>query len=96
MAAINDYGGMTYMAQDLTFGGVKHSGFGRINGREGLRAMCNVKAVLDDRLPFTFANKLYPVHAKDFGRTQAALQLLYGRGIKRRLRGLGQLVRTLL
>ncbi len=96
MAAINDYGGMTYMAQDLTFGGVKQSGFGRINGREGLRAMCNVKAVLDDRLPFTFASKLYPVSGKDFGRTQAALKMIYGRGIERRLRGLKELVKSLL
>lgn len=94
MAAINDYGGMTYMAQDLPFGGTKHSGFGRMNGREGLRAMCNVKAVLDDRFPFTFANKLYPVGSKDFGITQATLQLIYGRGWKR-LRGVARLLRSL-
>ena len=48
MAAINEFGGITYMAQDLTFGGVKESGFGRMNGREGLRSMCNIKAVVDD------------------------------------------------
>src|SRR5690606_24240999 len=51
MTAINEFGGMSYMAQDLTFGGVKDSGFGRMNGRDGLRSCCNVKAVLDDRLP---------------------------------------------
>ncbi len=95
MTAINDYGGMTYMAQDLTFGGVKNSGYGRINGREGLRAMCNVKAVLDDRLPFTFASKVYPVSAKDFGLTRSAVQMIYGRGLGRKLRGLRNLVRSL-
>lgn len=95
MAGINDYGGMTYMAQDLTFGGIKQSGFGRMNGRDGLRAMCNVKAVLDDRFPFTFPTKVYPVSAKDFGITRGTLKLLYGRGVRRRLRGLGHLVRTL-
>ncbi|HZO15778.1 MAG TPA: aldehyde dehydrogenase family protein [Polyangiaceae bacterium] len=95
MAAINDYGGMTYMAPELTFGGVKHSGFGRMNGREGLRAMCNVKAVLDDRLPFTFANKVYPVAKSTFGMTQASLRLLYGRGLKQKLSGLGKLLRSL-
>ncbi len=94
MTGINDYGGMTYMAQDLTFGGVKHSGFGRINGRDGLRAMCNVKAVLDDRLPVTFASKLYPVGRRDFPMTQGALDLLYGRGLGRRLRGLGRIVKS--
>jgi acyl-CoA reductase-like NAD-dependent aldehyde dehydrogenase len=95
MAAINDYGGMTYMAPDLTFGGIKQSGFGRINGREGLRAMCNVKAVLDDRLPFTIPSRMYPIGGKDFDRTKATLQMLYGRGLERRLRGLGQLLRGL-
>jgi acyl-CoA reductase-like NAD-dependent aldehyde dehydrogenase len=96
MTGINDYGGMTYMAQDLTFGGTKHSGYGRMNGREGLRALCHQKAVLDDRFPITFASKLYPVKARDFGMTQATLQLVYGRGLRRRLRGVARLLRSLL
>lgn len=96
MAGINDYGGMTYMAQDLTFGGIKNSGFGRIGGRDGLRAMCNVKAVLDDRFPFTVPSKLYPVGNNDFGLTRGTLALLYGRGIRRRVRGLARMVRSLL
>jgi acyl-CoA reductase-like NAD-dependent aldehyde dehydrogenase len=95
MTAINEFGGMTYMAQDLTFGGVKQSGFGRMNGREGLRACCNVKAVLDDRLPIGFANKLFPVGAGDFDRIKSALQLVYGRGVRRRLGGVVELVRGL-
>jgi acyl-CoA reductase-like NAD-dependent aldehyde dehydrogenase len=92
MTAINDFGGMTYMAPDLTFGGVKQSGFGRLNGREGLRAMCNVKAVLDERFPITFASKLYPVSARDYTLTRATLQLIYGRGLGR-LRALGRILR---
>ena len=35
--------------QSLPFGGVKHSGFGRVGGVEGLRACCLVKAVVEDR-----------------------------------------------
>jgi hypothetical protein len=35
--------------QSLPFGGVKHSGFGRFGGVEGLRACCLVKAVVEDR-----------------------------------------------
>jgi acyl-CoA reductase-like NAD-dependent aldehyde dehydrogenase len=95
MTAINEFGGMTYMAQDLTFGGVRESGFGRLNGREGLRACCNVKAVLDDRLPVHFANKLFPVGEKDFDRIKGAVQLVYAPGLRRKLRGLRQLLETL-
>lgn len=92
MTAINEYGGTTYMVQDLPFGGVKASGFGRINGREGLRAMCNVKAVLDDRFPFGFPTKVYPVGDGDFARTKTAIDLMYG-SWRRRLSALGALVR---
>lgn len=95
MTAINDFGGMTYMAQDLTFGGVKQSGFGRLNGREGLRACCNVKAVLDDRLPLTFANKLFPVGEHDFARIKGAVRLVYGQGLRSKLSGVTDLVRGL-
>lgn len=95
MTAINECGAMTYMAQDLTFGGVKHSGFGRINGREGLRACCNVKAVLDDRLPINFPNKVFPMGDRDFGRISGVVRLMYGRGIRGRLGGAAQLVREL-
>ncbi len=87
MTAINDFGGMTYMAQDLTFGGVKQSGFGRMNGRDGLRSFCNVKAVLDDRLPLHFANKLFPITEQTFDGIGATLRLVYGRGPGRKLAG---------
>ncbi len=93
MTAINDFGGMTYMAQDLTFGGIKQSGFGRMNGREGLRSFCNVKAVLDDRLPLHFPSKMFPVKDGDFDRMRSVLGLVYGRGIGKRISALVQLVR---
>jgi len=44
MCVINDYG-MSYMMQDLPFGGCKDSGFGRFNGPEGLREFCQVKSI---------------------------------------------------
>ncbi len=96
MAAINEFGGMTYMAQDLTFGGVKQSGYGRMNGREGLRSMCNVKAVLDDRMPLHFANKLFPVGPDDFAKIKGALHLVYGKGVRARAAGIAQLARSLM
>ena len=95
MTAVNDFGGLTYMAQDLPFGGIKASGFGRMNGREGLHACCNVKAVLDDCLPFRLTNQMYPVGAADFDRFVAAVQLLYGVGARRKLRAVTALARSL-
>jgi acyl-CoA reductase-like NAD-dependent aldehyde dehydrogenase len=94
MSAINDFGGITYMAQGLTFGGVKQSGFGRMNGREGLRSLCNVKAVLDDRLPLSIPSKLYPVTPKFYPTVRGVVKLLYGTGAKR-LDGIKDLISSL-
>jgi acyl-CoA reductase-like NAD-dependent aldehyde dehydrogenase len=50
MIAVNDFA-VYYMVQ-LPFGGVKGSGYGRFAGKEGLRGVCNMKAVTRDRFPF--------------------------------------------
>jgi acyl-CoA reductase-like NAD-dependent aldehyde dehydrogenase len=92
MTAINDFGGITYMVQGLTFGGVKSSGYGRMNGRDGLRSMCNVKAVVDDRFPIHQPNKIYPVGEGDFSRFSGVIDLLYGRGVGKKWRGLTRLI----
>jgi acyl-CoA reductase-like NAD-dependent aldehyde dehydrogenase len=81
-ANINDYG-LAYMANDLPFGGVGGSGFGRLNGREGLRACTNIKSVLEDRFRKLPANKMYPVKEGDYQNTQRAMQLIYRRGAGR-------------
>ncbi|UCH29124.1 MAG: aldehyde dehydrogenase family protein, partial [Myxococcales bacterium] len=87
-----EFGGITYMAQDLTFGGVKESGFGRMNGREGLRSMCNIKAVVDDRFPINQPNKMYPVTSAQYGTFGGVIELVYGRGFRQRWRGLMKLL----
>jgi acyl-CoA reductase-like NAD-dependent aldehyde dehydrogenase len=92
MTAINDFGGITYMVQGLTFGGVKASGYGRMNGREGLRSMCNIKAVVDDRLPLHQPSRVFPVADSDYGRFSGVIDLLYGRNLAQRWRGLTRLV----
>ncbi len=92
MTAINEFGGATYMAQDLTFGGVKASGYGRMNGREGLRSMCNIKSVVEDRLPLHFPNKLFPVAEGDFGRFSGVIDLIYGKGVRQKWHGLTRLL----
>lgn len=92
MTAINDFGGVTYMAQGLTFGGVKASGYGRMNGREGLRSMCNIKAVLDDRFPSHRPNRMFPVGPRDYATFSGVIDLIYGSGLARRWRGLRRLL----
>ena len=91
MSAINEFGGITYMAQSLTFGGVKASGYGRMNGREGLRSMCNIKAVLDDRFPIHWANRVFPVADRDYGVFGGVIELIYGSGLAQRWRGFRKL-----
>jgi len=50
MVAVNDFA-VTYMVQ-LPFGGVKGSGYGRFAGQEGIRSLCNQKAITRDRWPW--------------------------------------------
>lgn len=92
MTAINEFGGISYMIQGLTFGGVKESGYGRMNGRDGLRSMCTVKAVVDDRFPVRRPNRIYPVSERDYGRFSGVIDLIYGSGLGRRWRGLARLL----
>ena len=92
-ASINDFG-FTYMAQDLPFGGVGGSGFGRLNGREGLRACCHAKAVLEDRVALHAPAKVYPVKPHDAELFRGVLRTLYGTGISERVQGLKDLAST--
>lgn len=92
--SINDYG-LTYMAQDLPFGGVKASGFGRLNGREGLRGCTNIKAVLTDRWPIHLPAKLYPVGRWDYDVTRGVLRSIYGRGLRAKALAAKDLLTTL-
>lgn len=73
---INDFG-LCYLNQDLPFGGVKYSGFGVMNGREGLRAYTTPKAVMKDRFPIEIPPKLYPVGKNDFAKAAASTRLLF-------------------
>lgn len=90
MTVVNDYG-ISYMASALPFGGVRISGFGRINGREGLRACCNEKAVITDRLPLHPAYPIYPTKPASTEVLYGLVDLLYGQGLRQRA---AALVRT--
>ncbi len=90
--SINDFG-LTYMAMDLPFGGVRGSGYGRLNGREGLRAMTNVKSVLYDRLPNRLPAKLYPVGPFDYGIAREVVKTVYSRKLSKKISGLVDLAK---
>jgi acyl-CoA reductase-like NAD-dependent aldehyde dehydrogenase len=87
-AAWNDFG-LTYMAMELPFGGVRGSGFGRLNGRDGLRAFTNARAILEDRVPWLgVPAKVFPTQAKTYARTREVLRVLYGRSWGQKLSAL--------
>lgn len=89
---INDFG-MCYLNQDLPFGGVKYSGFGRMNGREGLRSYTNAKAVLTDRFVFSVLPKLYPIGPNVYANARSSIRLLYSSSFSERLASLWALIR---
>ncbi|QQK45304.1 Oxidoreductase (Msc7), putative [Penicillium digitatum] len=68
MVAINDFG--AFYAVQLPFGGVRGSGYGRFAGEEGLRGLCNLKAVCADRFPTLIGTGIpprvdYPIQNRD-------------------------------
>ncbi len=94
MTTINDFG-LAYMIQSLPFGGVKISGFGKINGREGLRACCNEKAIVTDRIPVRQGMALYPIRAATLPLVTGAVKAIYGAGVVEKAKGAAQVLRSL-
>src|SRR6185503_13899886 len=92
---VNDFG-LAYMANALPFGGVDGSGYGRLNGREGLRAMCNIKSVMTDRFPLHQPVKLFPVKPGDYAKNRRIIELLYRRDPIARLKSALDLLRAAL
>ena len=89
---INDFG-LCYMNGDLPFGGVKYSGFGVMNGRDGLRAYTTPKAVLEDRGRFSPPPVLYPVGVNDYQKARASVRLLFGSSLGQKFSALLSLLR---
>lgn len=77
---INDFG-LCYLNQDLPFGGVKYSGYGRMNGRDGLRDYTNHKAVMADRFSFEIPPKIFPVKPDDYEIAKSSAHLLFSPSI---------------
>ncbi|KAJ7632158.1 Aldehyde/histidinol dehydrogenase [Roridomyces roridus] len=100
MVSVNDFG-VFYLNQDLPFGGIKASGYGRFGGVEGLRALTNVKAIMVDRWPALAQTDIpvvldYPLRSLitswDF--VSGLVVFLYADGWRRRIAGLGRLIRA--
>ncbi|MFE8073143.1 aldehyde dehydrogenase family protein [Marinobacteraceae bacterium S3BR75-40.1] len=68
---------------DLPFGGVGMSGYGRVKGVEGLRAMTRSKAVMVDKQSSKLEANWYPYTRRKYRLFDQLIQGLFGRGIAR-------------
>ncbi len=89
---VNDFG-LCYVNQDLPFGGTKYSGFGVMNGRDGLRAYTTPKAILTDRFPLEIPPELFPVSSHDYEISKNSMRLLFGRGIGLKITSLFHIIK---
>lgn len=100
MVAVNDFA--VYYAVQLPFGGVRGSGYGRFAGEEGLRGLCNIKSVCEDKFGFLGIRTAippplqYPVKDQNRGWrfAHAIVELGYG-GITTKLQGVFQVLRNM-
>jgi hypothetical protein len=97
MVAINDFAAF-YMVQ-LPFGGTKGSGYGRFAAEEGLRSLCNIKAVCRDRWPWLIKTAIpgplqLPVKSESKGweMCKGIVEIGYGESLRRRARGIGRMI----
>ncbi|KAF4982530.1 hypothetical protein FDECE_17494 [Fusarium decemcellulare] len=100
MVAVNDFA--VYYAVQLPFGGVGGSGYGRFAGEEGLRGLCNIKAVCEDRFGWLGIRTgipppvQYPVASQpdSWKFTQGVVELGYG-STARKAKGLAKILKNM-
>lgn len=99
MVSVNDFA--AYYAVQLPFGGTGGSGYGRFGGVEGLRGLCNMKSVCEDRWPGWLSTKIpaaldYPMQnaQRTWEVCQGLVEVGYGLGLKARIQGLWKIVKS--
>ncbi|UCC72139.1 MAG: aldehyde dehydrogenase family protein [Gemmatimonadota bacterium] len=76
---------INYTIPDLPFGGVGHSGFGRVHGLEGLREFVRPKAWVEDRLALKREPYWFEEGSSGEGLVRSLLKFRHGQGTLRRV-----------
>ena len=71
---------INYVIADLPFGGVGHSGFGRVHGAEGLREFVRPKAWIEDRIALRREPHWFEEGGSGEGTARDLLTFRHGRG----------------
>lgn len=97
MVSVNDFG--VYYMVSLPFGGIKGSGYGRFGGEEGLRSLCNTKAVCRDRFPEWIETGIpgpldYPIRSgrEAWRMCRGIVEVGYGESLGSRVAGIKKLM----
>jgi len=92
VVTINDHL-VSHGLAETPWGGVKQSGIGRTHGAIGLAEMTQPQVIVHDILPFARRSMWWYPHGKGLYRgLLGALELLYGKSIPSRFKGLGRLL----
>jgi acyl-CoA reductase-like NAD-dependent aldehyde dehydrogenase len=69
---------VSYGVAESPFGGVKDSGIGRVNGRQGLESYCHTQSILIDRFGGRREPLWYPYSARKLGAMKRVLRAVWG------------------
>ena len=96
MSSVNDLEGTTYMSQSLPFGGCKKSGYDRFAGPEGLRGLCMIRSICEDKIGFIRNSIPPPMHYPSTGIghlfAQGLIGFFYSTSLMGNLQGVWKLI----